>query len=81
MGLRPEHARLGAADQDGWPFEVGLVEMLGAERLVHGTVAGAEFTVRMDATLASPQLGDAMQLQFDAGRLHWFDAATRRRVG
>ncbi len=54
VGLRPEHARLAAPDQPGWPFEVGLVEMLGAERLVHGSVAGAEFTVRMDAMLAEP---------------------------
>src|SRR5204862_5985477 len=34
MGLRPEHAE--PHTQGGWPLQVEMVEMLGAERLVHG---------------------------------------------
>ncbi len=81
VGLRPEHARLATAGEPGWPFKVGLIEMLGAERLIHGRVGSHDFTARLDATLPSPQAGSALSLQFDPERLHWFDAASRQRVG
>ncbi|MEO8280914.1 MAG: sn-glycerol-3-phosphate import ATP-binding protein UgpC [Ideonella sp.] len=79
-GVRPEHAQLAAAGEPGWPFKVAFIEMLGAERLIHGKVGGHTFTVRLDATLPSPQVDSTVSLQFAAGRLHWFDAATRQRV-
>jgi sn-glycerol 3-phosphate transport system ATP-binding protein len=78
-GLRPEHTALVDAAA-GWPFRVELVEMLGAERLVHGTLAGATCTVRMDATLPAPTPGATLGLQVPAERLHWFDAGTGQRL-
>ncbi|MBX3604254.1 MAG: sn-glycerol-3-phosphate import ATP-binding protein UgpC [Piscinibacter sp.] len=81
LGLRPEHAVLQPAGADGWPLQVENVEMLGAERLVHGRVGDAPFTVRVDATLASPRVGERVALRGDAAHLHWFDAATQQRVG
>ncbi|MFM8767711.1 MAG: sn-glycerol-3-phosphate ABC transporter ATP-binding protein UgpC, partial [Rubrivivax sp.] len=47
LGLRPEHTEPGTAgDPACWPLHVEVVEMLGAERLVHGHLAGAAFTLR-----------------------------------
>ena len=80
VGLRPEHATLRGAGELGWPFKVEMIEMLGAERLVHGGVGQAQFTVRVDATLAAPKVGDQLTLQAPADHLHWFDAATGHRV-
>jgi sn-glycerol 3-phosphate transport system ATP-binding protein len=80
LGLRPEHATLHEAAAGGWPFRIELVEMLGAERLVHGRVAGVLLSVRRDAALPSPMAGDTVSLGFDPGTLHWFDAETRQRV-
>jgi sn-glycerol 3-phosphate transport system ATP-binding protein len=80
VGLRPEHAVLRGAGQHGWPFQVDMVELLGAERLVHGNVAAQAFTVRMDATLTPPRVGDLMTLQGPPERLHWFDAGHGKRV-
>jgi sn-glycerol 3-phosphate transport system ATP-binding protein len=80
LGLRPEHADLAAAGQGNWPFEVEVVEMLGAERLVHGRFAGSGFTVRIDATLEAPRAGDRLALRAAPQRLHWFDAVTGQRV-
>jgi sn-glycerol 3-phosphate transport system ATP-binding protein len=77
LGLRPEHATLVASG--GWPLEVDLVEMLGAERLVHGRLAGQPFTLRIDGTLKPPRSGE--RLGIEAGQLHWFDAASGQRVG
>jgi sn-glycerol 3-phosphate transport system ATP-binding protein len=80
LGLRPEHALW--QDGDGsWPLQVELVEMLGAERLVHGRLGRAPFTLRIDGTLTPPRPGQALGLRADAQRLHWFDSTTGQRVG
>jgi sn-glycerol 3-phosphate transport system ATP-binding protein len=79
LGLRPEHAEPATADT-GWPFVVDLVEMLGAERLVYGQLAGAPFTWRIDGTLPPPRRGETLHLKAAAERLHWFDPADGRRV-
>jgi sn-glycerol 3-phosphate transport system ATP-binding protein len=54
--------------------------MLGAERLIYGTLGETLFTVRLDATLAHPKIGDVVGLRADPAHLHWFDAATSARV-
>jgi sn-glycerol 3-phosphate transport system ATP-binding protein len=77
LGVRPEHAD--PADS-GWTLSVEMVEMLGAERLVHGRLGGAAFTLRMDATLPSPQIGDSVRLHVEGQHLHWFDRETQQRV-
>ena len=78
LGLRPEHAELRA---DGpWPLQVETIEMLGAERLVHGWLGDTLFTVRIDATLPPPAIGQTVRLAAPAGHLHWFDASTGQRV-
>jgi sn-glycerol 3-phosphate transport system ATP-binding protein len=78
LGLRPEHAQV--VEHDGWPFEVELIEMLGAERLVYGRLGGSAFTLRIDGTLVPPRTGQVLQLAAPVARLHWFDPATGQRV-
>jgi sn-glycerol 3-phosphate transport system ATP-binding protein len=81
LGLRPEHAQLQPeGGSDGWPFTVELVEMLGAERLVHGQLGGGAFTLRIDGTLPPPKSGQALRLRAPAARLHWFDPTSGQRV-
>jgi sn-glycerol 3-phosphate transport system ATP-binding protein len=80
LGLRPEHAAL-ETGPSGWPLRVEMVEMLGAERLVHGRLGDELFTIRIDGTLVPPSIGDVVSLRMDARHLHWFDAETRQRVG
>jgi len=77
LGVRPEHAALAAS---GWALNVEMVEMLGAERLVHGHLGGGGFTLRIDATLPPPRAGDIVHLQVVGERLHWFDRETQQRV-
>jgi len=79
IGLRPEHAAL-RSDAVGWPLRVEMIEMLGAERLVHGRVGTLPFTVRQDSTLAPPKIGDTLSLHAAADHLHWFDGASQRRL-
>jgi len=78
VGIRPEHLFIAA---DGWPLQVETVEMLGAERLVHGRLGdGQALTLRIDATQAAPQPGDALKLAVSPDHQHWFDAETQRRM-
>ena len=79
LGLRPEHAELRSGSA-GWPLRVEMIEMLGAERLVHGRIGTLPFTVRQDSTLAPPKIGDTVSLHAAGEHLHWFDAATQRRL-
>ena len=95
LGVRPEHAQwgddtgtgTGTASGSGWPLQVELLEMLGAERLVYGRLggngdsrSGAPFTLRIDGMLKPPRHGDTLHLQVAAEQLHWFDPATGLRV-
>ena len=78
LGLRPEHAEVGAG---AWALKVEVVEMLGAERLLYGRLGEAGFTARIESTRAAPKAGETLALAASADHLHWFDPATQRRVG
>jgi len=80
LGLRPEHGGLDAPGAQGWAMQVDTVEMLGAERLVHGSVGDAPFTLRMDSTLKPPRAGDSVTLHPAPAHLHWFDPQTLARI-
>jgi sn-glycerol 3-phosphate transport system ATP-binding protein len=84
LGLRPEHAELNAIASEpasaGWPLKVEMVEMLGAERLVYARLGESLFTVRIDATLTPPAVGDRVNVHMKPEHLHWFDPATQRRI-
>jgi len=78
LGVRPEHTDIGAAG--GWALEVEMLEMLGAERLVHGHVGPAAFTLRIDGTRQPPHVGQTVHVAVEATHLHWFDPTDGRRV-
>ncbi len=78
-GVRPEHVDL-AGGGGGWPFAVELIEMLGAERLVHGKLGDASFTMRFEGTLTPPVAGQTVTLRVAPEHVHWFDAQTRQRL-
>jgi len=78
LGVRPEHVEL--HPEGLWPMTVDTIEMLGAERLVHGRLGGNLFTVRIDATLVPPRIGEAVRLSASQAHLHWFDASSGQRV-
>jgi sn-glycerol 3-phosphate transport system ATP-binding protein len=80
LGLRPEHASLRPAGNLGWQLKVEMLEMLGAERLVYCSAGHVLFTVRVEATLAPPKIGDIVTLQTAPDQLHWFDPATTQRI-
>jgi len=92
LGVRPEHVRIAprsvsdplVPDQErerlGWPFQVDLTEMLGAERLIHGRLGAVPFTLRQETAQALPPASGRVLVQVAQRDLHWFDARTGRRV-
>ena len=81
LGVRPEHAAVVAGPGAvGWPMQVELLEMLGAERLVYGRIGGSAFTLRIDGMLVPPKAGDTLMLKVATDQVHWFDPTSGARV-
>ncbi len=78
LGLRPE-ALLPAVD-GRWPLTLNLLEALGGELLLHGSL-GRQACVLRVATTASPwREGDTLRVDVASTALHLFDAASGQRL-
>ena len=81
LGLRPEHLPLADGRSGGLHVEVGLIEALGADTVVHGRMeGGAPLTVRLDGTLRVAA-GDRLTIAPNPARLHLFDPDSGQRLG
>ncbi|AVS75312.1 sn-glycerol-3-phosphate import ATP-binding protein UgpC [Paracidovorax cattleyae] len=81
LGIRPEHIDISGV---GWELRVETVELLGAERLVYGRLqsgGGDEpVIVRIEEGTHHPQPGDTIHVEPRMDRLHWFEAASGKRL-
>ncbi|MEI6551298.1 MAG: sn-glycerol-3-phosphate ABC transporter ATP-binding protein UgpC, partial [Betaproteobacteria bacterium] len=71
LGIRPEHLELAS---QGWELKVDTVELLGAERLVHAHLGHESLTLRLDASMAAPKVGELFHAMPKAGCIHHFNA-------
>ena len=80
-GVRPEHLDITAS---GWALRVEAVEMLGAERLIHGRWShgsGDEVVIiRTEESHAVPALGSNIHVTPRADKIHCFDAGSGKRM-
>jgi multiple sugar transport system ATP-binding protein len=83
VGFRPENTDLVGSDGGGMPIHVDLVEELGSDAYVYGTVAlegqDERFVVRVDSRDA-PQLGDIVYVKPRVGAHHAFHAVNGQRL-
>jgi sn-glycerol 3-phosphate transport system ATP-binding protein len=78
VGIRPEWLRLSAVPvADSAPLEVGLIEPLGAEMLVHARWSGGDLVARVAADAPVPERG-AVWIDAAASRVDLFDDDGRR---
>ena len=77
LGIRPEHMDMG---DHGWEMRVDSVELLGAERLVHGRIGDEAVTVRIEEGLPSPKADQTIHVRPRESRIHWFDTSTGKRI-
>ena len=83
VGVRPEDLRL-VGPSEGFAVTVELVEELGSDAFLHGSVRDANgedvlLVARVDPT-APPEKGDTVHLSPTTERLHYFDAASGDRL-
>ena len=77
LGIRPEHLEI---SDHGWALKVDTVELLGAERLVHAQFENETITLRLDASLTAPKIGELFHAMPKAGCIHHFNAETGKRL-
>jgi sn-glycerol 3-phosphate transport system ATP-binding protein len=80
LGVRPEHLDISADSSSAWPLKVEAVELLGAERLVYATLNDERVIIRCDEHQPSPAIGSTICASPRADKLHYFDAATGKRI-
>ena len=85
VGIRPESLRVASEGENGMELVVELVEELGADAFVYGTVRIAgdsqRFTVRVEGR-SSPKLAETVKVTVrDSDDLHAFSPETGERLG
>jgi multiple sugar transport system ATP-binding protein len=85
LGVRPESFHASADQTGGLKLEVLLVEELGADAYVYGTLPGDEhgakpFVVRFDGRVP-PRIGDTVSVDVRHGEDHAFNPETGERLG
>jgi sn-glycerol 3-phosphate transport system ATP-binding protein len=81
VGIRPEHLAPGPGPHGNLSLGVELVELLGADTLVHGRLDGGNdsIVVRLPGAVV-PKIGERLPVHPLPGALHVFDRETGRRV-
>jgi multiple sugar transport system ATP-binding protein len=85
LGLRPESFEVSSETQ-GLKIEVQLVEELGADAFIYGSIAGDDalttkpLVVRFHGRVP-PRIGDVLSLRLQAGDEHVFDPESGERLG
>ncbi|CAN7730946.1 sn-glycerol-3-phosphate ABC transporter ATP-binding protein UgpC [Phyllobacterium sp. LjRoot231] len=78
IGIRPEHYRL-ADNNEGFPYQVAVVEPTGSETHLFGTIAGIGARCVFRDRIA-PEPGSQLMLTIDPARVHVFDRKTGTRI-
>ncbi len=80
VGMRPEHITLADGTGDSFSLQVELVEILGADTLIHGNFdQTVTLTVRLPGGL-NILPGEKLNLTVKPDRLHLFDPDSGRRL-
>ena len=84
LGIRPEHLLDPSRSRPGVEtaeveIVVDLVETLGDEIVVHGTLGADPFACKMDSH-AAPRIGDHVKVLLELNALQLFDAGTQQRL-
>lgn len=87
LGIRPETFKV-AADDQGIPIDIAVVEELGADSYLYGTLAGlsedelvtAQQIVARVGARETPQKGKVVRLAAEPERIHVFSNETEERI-
>jgi multiple sugar transport system ATP-binding protein len=71
LGIRPEHARLA---NSGLPVSVGLIEQLGGNTVLYGTLTAQQPVVVQVVGQSAVHRGEVVHVQFPPAACHVFDS-------
>ena len=77
LGMRAEDLTIAASGAGGFTMKLDYVEELGAQRLLHGMVAGQPLVV---ATALEDDFNGEISLTIDPSDVHYFATATGKRI-
>ncbi|MEI6115588.1 MAG: sn-glycerol-3-phosphate ABC transporter ATP-binding protein UgpC [Burkholderiales bacterium] len=77
LGIRPEHLDVAA---EGWSLQVDGIELLGAERLLYCRMGAEALIVRLHEDQPVPAIGATIHAIPRDDKLHFFDAASGKRI-
>jgi multiple sugar transport system ATP-binding protein len=91
LGIRPENFELNedAESHEGIPIDVGVVEELGADAFIYGTLSGIpedelitaqQIVARIHGGRMPPHRGESVRLLIDPTHVHVFSKATGDRI-
>jgi sn-glycerol 3-phosphate transport system ATP-binding protein len=79
FGVRPEHLRVGPADESALALKLERVEQQGAAHCLHGQIEGQPVLV-IGAGFSDQCVGDKVWLHFAPHHVHWFDIKSGSRI-
>jgi sn-glycerol 3-phosphate transport system ATP-binding protein len=80
LGIRPEDMQIAPSEGDGaYPFDIEMVEELGAGRLLYGRLAETDCVLATPTALA-PSSGKAVFARIGAELAHFFSAQNGARI-
>ena len=88
LGIRPENFELSSDQSEGIGLDIGVVEELGADAFIYGTLAGIaedelitaqQITARIHGT-TPPHRGETVRLKIDPSHVHVFSKETGDRL-
>jgi ABC-type sugar transport system ATPase subunit len=74
VGIRPEHVLLAP---EGMPVTVGLIEQLGGNTVLYGTLSAQQPVVVQVVGQSAVRRGDTVHVHFPSAACHAFDAQGR----
>jgi len=84
MGIRPEDLHdaagfLEASTASIIDVKIDVIELLGAENILHSQIAGQPLIARLDTRSQATQ-GQVLKLAVDMNNVHFFDSKTKNRI-
>ncbi len=81
IGIRPEHVNIAQGNPDAIDFNADVVEHLGADTLVHGSLdnGGAELVVRLNG-ISTVKQGETIPVSVDPEKIYVFDTEHGKRL-
>ena len=80
LGIRPHDVSFGAPGSGAANARVEVVQSVGSARIVWALLDGGGRICALDSGDHALAIGSVVGLAFPCGRLHLFDAGSRRRI-